>query len=82
MSWVLLQFVLAFRSEPVTVSRSSYVKLTPVNADRKPDKLPTTVNGAPMASVAPGPIAGDTDDSFTGMQEPEDESFGGEGASR
>lgn len=27
-----------------------------VTADRKPDKLPTTVDGAPMEVVAPGPI--------------------------
>ncbi|KAL1406929.1 ubiquitin-protein ligase Anaphase Promoting Complex [Vanrija albida] len=27
-----------------------------VTADRKPDQLPTTVSGAPMASVAPGPM--------------------------
>lgn len=27
-----------------------------VTADRKPDKLPTTVDGAPMARPAPGPM--------------------------
>ncbi len=27
-----------------------------VTADRKADKLPTTVTGAPVATVAPGPL--------------------------
>lgn len=27
-----------------------------VTADREPDKLPTTVSGAPVATVAPGPL--------------------------
>lgn len=31
-------------------------ELTPVNADRKPDKLPTTMDGAPMQTLAPGPV--------------------------
>jgi hypothetical protein len=29
---------------------------TAVTADRKPDQLPTTVSGAPVAALAPGPI--------------------------
>lgn len=27
-----------------------------VTADRKPDKLPTTTDGAPVAAVVPGPL--------------------------
>jgi hypothetical protein len=27
-----------------------------VTADRKPDQLPTTVSGAPVAALAPGPL--------------------------
>jgi hypothetical protein len=27
-----------------------------VTADRKPDQLPTTVDGAPVATLAPGPL--------------------------
>ncbi|CAK9779798.1 RING/U-box [Cutaneotrichosporon oleaginosum] len=33
-------------------------------ADRKPDRLPTTVDGAPVATLAPGPIVVDDDDSL------------------
>ncbi|BEI82599.1 hypothetical protein CcaverHIS002_0304670 [Cutaneotrichosporon cavernicola] len=31
-------------------------------ADRKPDRLPTTVDGAPVATMAPGLIHGDEDE--------------------
>lgn len=40
-------------------SPSGRTQLTTVNADRKPDKLPTTVDGAPMQTAAPGPIQAD-----------------------
>lgn len=37
-------------------------QLTAETADRKPDRLPTTVDGAPVATMAPGPINGDEDE--------------------
>lgn len=43
-------------------STTSHTWLTTETADRKPDRLPTTVDGAPMASMAPGPITGDDED--------------------
>lgn len=30
--------------------------MSPATADRKPDKLPTTIDRAPVATVAPGPL--------------------------
>lgn len=49
--------------------------LTPVTADRKPDKLPTTVDGAPMDFVAPGPITAEEE---ADEDEEEDEDEGDE----
>ena len=41
----------------------------PATADRKPDKLPTTTDGEPVASIAPGPLPTRAD----GQEEGQDE---------
>lgn len=46
-------------------------QLTSDTADRKPDRLPTTVDGAPVASVAPGPIAQEAEEEDSPMYEDE-----------
>jgi anaphase-promoting complex subunit 11 len=47
---------------PFASWRQVVPKLTAETADRKPDRLPTTVDGAPVATMAPGPIHGDEDE--------------------
>lgn len=49
-----------------------------MTADRKPDKLPTTVDGAPMEVVAPGPIVVEGEEAEAEGEEGEGEEAGEE----